>query len=505
MTVDAQVADVAARPDRTTLIVYLGALTAMFMGVLDMNIVVTALPTIAHDLGNVHLLGWVGAAYLLTLAAVSPFYGKLGDMYGRKPVVTFAIVVFIAGSLLCGMAWSMETLIAARVVQGIGGGGLMVSAFAIIGELFAPRDRARYQGYSSAVFTLGSVLGPVGGGYLTDVFGWRSVFLVNLPIGLAVLGVITFAMQRKANAVHHKIDVLGGVLLAVATVAIVYWSDHVLEPTGRDALTYLLPVVGILAAVAFVAVERRAAEPIMPLRLFANRTISMVAIVSMLSGISTLGLYFYFALFTQTVTGLPPSELGLLLLPMSIMVAVVSIVAGRIVAQTGRYKWLTVAGMAVGVPLMLFYAWMDATTPLWVFCVASLGFGLSMGLTMQTLVVAMQAAAPLQDIGAATGLITQARTIGASLGLALNGAVMVLGLTHASAALPADVANAVPGGLVNLTPKALEGLAGPVRDALLHGYASGFSPTYLFVACVYLVATLLLALLPNVQIPKRAH
>jgi hypothetical protein len=160
--------------------------------------------------------------------------------------------------------------------------------------------------------------------------------------------------------------------------------------------------------------------------------------------------------------------------------------------------------MAVGVPLMLFYAWMDATTPLWVFCVASLGFGLSMGLTMQTLVVAMQAAAPLQDIGAATGLITQARTIGASLGLALNGAVMVLGLTHASATLPAEIANAVPGGLVGLTPKALEGVAGPVRDALLHAYAAGFSPTYLFVGGVYLVATVVLALLPNVQIPKRA-
>lgn len=505
MTIDAQLSRAAAGPDRTTLIVYLGALTAMFMGVLDMNIVVTALPTIAHDLGNVHLLGWVGAAYLLSTGAASPFYGKLGDMYGRKPVVLFAVTVFLLGSLLCGFAWSMEALIGARVIQGIGGGGLMVSAFAIIGELFEPRERARYQGYSSAVFTLGSVLGPVGGGYLTDLLGWRSIFLVNIPIGLAVLAIVALGMRRKANAVHHRIDILGGVLLAIATVAIVYWSDHVLEPTGQDVWTYLLPVIGAVAVVAFVLVERRAAEPIIPLRLFANRTISMVTIVSVLGGMSTLGLYFYFALFMQMITGLPPGELGLLFLPMSVTVAVVSIAAGRIVASTGRYKWLTVAGMAVGIGLMLFYANMDANTPLWVLCVASMAFGVSMGLTMQTLVVAIQAAAPLQDIGAATGLITQARTIGASLGLALNGAVMVLGLTHATAALAPDVAAAIPGGLASITPKSLEGLVGPVRDAVLHGYATGFAPTYLFVGGLYLAATVLLALLPDAQIPKRAH
>ncbi|MBN9306393.1 MAG: MFS transporter [Devosia sp. 67-54] len=505
MTIDAQLSRAEAGPDRTTLIVYLGALTAMFMGVLDMNIVVTALPTIAHDLGNVHLLGWVGAAYLLSTGAASPFYGKLGDMYGRKPVVIFAVTVFLLGSLLCGFAWSMEALIGARVIQGIGGGGLMVSAFAIIGELFEPRERARYQGYSSAVFTLGSVLGPVGGGYLTDLLGWRSIFLVNIPIGLAVLAIVALGMRRKANAVHHRIDILGGVLLAIATVAVVYWSDHVLEPTGQDVWTYLLPVIGAVAVVAFVLVERRAAEPIIPLRLFANRTISMVTIVSVLGGMSTLGLYFYFALFMQMITGLPPGELGLLFLPMSVTVAVVSIAAGRIVASTGRYKWLTVAGMAVGIGLMLFYANMDANTPLWVLCIASMAFGVSMGLTMQTLVVAIQAAAPLQDIGAATGLITQARTIGASLGLALNGAVMVLGLTHATVALAPDVAAAIPGGLAAITPKSLEGLAGPVRDAVLHGYATGFAPTYLFVGGLYLAATVLLALLPDAQIPKRAH
>lgn len=504
MTADVQTSSAVAGPDRTTLIVYFGALTAMFMGVLDMNIVVTALPTIAHDLGNVHLLGWVGAAYLLSTGAASPFYGKLGDMYGRKPVVMFAVAVFLLGSLLCGFAWSMESLIAARVVQGIGGGGLMVSAFAIIGELFEPRDRARYQGYSSAVFTLGSVLGPVGGGYLTDLLGWRSIFLINLPIGLAVLAIVALVMQRRTDTTTHKIDILGGALLAITTTTIVYWSNHILEPAGLDIWSYLLPAVGIVALVAFILIERRAAEPIVPLRLFGNRTISMVTAASVLGGMSTLGLYFYFALFTQMITGLPPGELGLLFLPMSVTVAVVSILAGRMVARTGRYKWLTVAGSAVGIGLMLFYASIDASTPLWVLCVASMAFGVSMGLTMQTLVVAIQAAAPLKDIGAATGLITQARTVGASLGLALNGGVMVLGLTQATAALSPDVAAAVPGGLSALAPKAVAELAPPLRDAVLHGYAAGFAPTFLFVGGLYLAMTVILALLPNIQIPKRA-
>src|SRR6185437_8239565 len=298
MTIEAQATAAASRPDRSTLLIYLCALTAMFMAVLDMNIVVTAMPTIAHDLGDVSLLGWVGAAYLLSSAAVSPFYGKLGDMYGRKSIVVFAVAAFLAGSLLCGLAWSMPSL--------------MVSAFAMIGELFEPRERAKYQGYSSIVFTVGTVVGPVGGGYLTDLFGWRSVFLVNMPIGVVVLAAIWLFMQRKPATAHHKVDILGGVLLAIGTVAIVYWSNHVLEAPVLDQWTIALPIIGIAAIVGFILVERRAAEPIVPLRLFANRTISIVVIASTLSGMVTLGLYFYFALFMQMITQLAPGPLGLL-------------------------------------------------------------------------------------------------------------------------------------------------------------------------------------------------
>jgi MFS family permease len=225
--------DAAAPADRRTLAVYFSVLIAMFMAVLDMNIVVTALPTIAGELGGLDLFGWVGAAYLLTTAAVSPFYGKLGDMYGRKPVLITAIALFLAGSLACGLVPSMQWLIAARVLQGLGGGGLFVSVYAVIGDLFDARQRARYQAYSTAAFTFGSILGPLAGGYITATIGWRWIFLVNLPIGIVVLMLLTAVMAGQSNRRHHHVDYAGGLLLAIATTAVVYWSDHVLDPAGR--------------------------------------------------------------------------------------------------------------------------------------------------------------------------------------------------------------------------------------------------------------------------------
>lgn len=492
-----------SRPDRATLIVYFGALIAMFMATLDMQIVVTALPTIAGELGNLHLFGWVGSSYLLSTAAVAPFYGKLGDMYGRKNVVMTAIVLFLIGSAACGLAWSMESLIAARVLQGIGGGGLMVSAFAMIGELFGPRDRAKYQGYSSAVFALSSILGPVAGGYITDFFGWRWVFLVNLPVGLVVLAIIAVAMKSRFTEKKHKVDYLGGVLLAVATTAIVYWGDHVLDPTGVDFLTIALPVIGIGAALWFVMVERRAEEPIVPLRLFGNHTISIVTIVSLIAGTVTLGMFFYFALYFQTITGLGPAEVGFLFLPASITSMVISMVSGRIIATTGRYKWMPVAAMAVGAALMVAFTFVDAHTPLWLLTIMMSVFGISMGLQFQVLMVAVQAAAPLQDIGAATGLVTQARTIGASLGLAINGAVMTFALTQQQATLPADVASQLPEGLTGLSPHVAAGLPDAAREVVLSHYSAGVNAMFLFVAALYVLAMIFTILLKDVQIPKR--
>jgi len=493
-----------AGPTRATLLVYFGALIAMFMATMDMQIVVTALPTIAGELGNLHLFGWVGAAYLLSTAAVSPFYGKLGDMYGRKNVVMVAIVLFLIGSAACGLAWSMESLIGARVLQGIGGGGLMVSAFAMIGELFSPRDRAKYQGYSSAVFALSSILGPVAGGYITGFVGWRWVFLVNLPIGIIVLALIFFVMKSKFTEKKHKVDYLGGALLAIATTSIVYWGDHVLDPAGPDLWTYILPVIGVGAAVWFVLVERSAAEPIIPLRLFRNHTISVVTASSLVAGIVTLGMFFYFALYFQVITGLGPAEVGFLFLPASATSMIVSMLAGRIIARTGRYKWMPVAAFVIGAALMVGFTFVNAHTSFWVMGALMAVFGISMGLQFQVLMVAIQAAAPLPDIGAATGLITQARTIGASLGLAINGAVMTWALTQQSTTLPAAARAALPDGLTGLSPHVASALPGTIRETVLSHYTAAFNTTFLWIAALYLVAAGLTLLLKDIQIPKRA-
>lgn len=492
-----------AGPSRATLLVYFGALIAMFMATMDMQIVVTALPTIAGELGNLHLFGWVGAAYLLSTAAVSPFYGKLGDMYGRKNVVMTAIVLFLIGSAACGLAWSMESLIAARVLQGIGGGGLMVSAFAMIGELFGPRDRAKYQGYSSAVFALSSILGPVAGGYITGFVGWRWVFLVNVPIGIVVLALIFFVMKSKFTGKQHKVDYLGGALLAIATTAIVYWGDHVLDPAGPDVWTYILPVIGVGAAIWFVLVERSAPEPIIPLRLFKNHTISVVTASSLVAGVVTLGMFFYFALYFQVITGLGPAEVGFLFLPASATSMVVSMLAGRIIARTGRYKWMPVAAFVIGAALMVGFTVVDTHTPFWVMGLLMAVFGISMGLQFQVLMVAIQAAAPLPDIGAATGLITQARTIGASLGLAINGAVMTWALTQQSSTLPADAQAALPEGLTGLSPHLASALPDAIRETVLSHYTAAFNTTFLWIAALYLVAAGLTLLLKDIQIPKR--
>jgi len=504
MTTTSEFSDAIVRPSSRTMAVYLSVLVAMFMAALDMNIVITALPTIAGDLGGVSLFGWVGAAYLLTTAAVSPFYGKLGDMYGRKITLIVAIVFFLAGSLACGAAWSMETLIGARVLQGLGGGGLMVSVFAIIGDLFEPRQRAKYQGYTTAMFALASILGPVAGGYITAFLGWRWIFFVNLPIGLALLAVLAVVMEGKFDGKHHHVDYAGGVLLAIATTAIVYWSDHVLQPASEGIWAIGLPVIAIVAVVLFIVVERRAPEPIIPLRLFANRTMSLSVALSVLNGMTTLGLFFYAALYVQTVTGLSPADVGFLFVPASIASLITSMLAGNIIGRTGRYKLFPILGTALGTVTMLLFLGLGPQSPYWFIALMMGLWGGSLGLCIQVLILAAQTAAPREDIGAATGLVTLGRTVGASLGLALNGAVMTWALGQQQGKLPADIAAKMPkGGLATASPHDFAALPAALRGTALTVYNQGFTTVFLFVAGLFALSTVLAILLPRVQIPSR--
>ncbi len=488
---------------RRKLVIYLAVLAGMFMAVLDMNIIATALPTIADDLGDLQLFGWVGAAYLLTTAAVTTFYGKLGDLFGRKRIFMTAIGLFVVGSLACGLAWSMPTLIAARVLQALGGGGLMTSAFAIIADLFEPRERARYQGYSSVVFTISSLVGPVAGGFIAQAFGWEYIFLINVPIGIAVIAVVALAMPAHASSRTPVVDYAGGLLLAAAVSMLVFWAENVLSASGGP-LAYLLPLLTVLALVAFVMVERRAAEPILPLSLLRNSTIALTLAMSILMGITTLGMLNYFVLFMQMITGLPPAEAGLLFMPTAIGSLLASVTAGTIISRTGRYKIFPILGMGLGVLVMIAYTFIDAATPYWAIGLLTFFFSICMGLQMQTLMVAVQAAAPRRDVGAATGALTLARMIGASLGLTANGALLQSALWRQQDALPADVVAGLPAPLAELTPNVVHALPPALVAPTVDAFHDAFSLVLHSGAVLFGICFVLAWLLKDVRLPVHA-
>lgn len=485
---------------RRRLVIYVAALVGMFMAVLDMQIVATALPTIAGALGNLELFGWVGAAYILATAAVTPFYGKLGDLFGRKRVFIFAIALFSLGSLACGLATSMEGLVAARVVQGLGGGGLMTSAFAIMADLFEPRERARFQGYSAGVFTLSGLCGPVAGGVIAQTIGWQFIFLINIPIAVAVIGIIIVAMPNISTGRRPAIDYAGGLLLASAVTLAVFWAEFVLGGSSAGPLPYILPPIFIAAGLAFVLVERRAPEPILPLRLFRDSTISIALAISVVVGISTLGTLNYFALFLQTVTGLSPALAGLLFLPASTGSLIASIGAGTIVSRTGRYKLFPIASMSIGAVVMVLFTFVVAETPVWAIAMLMFCFSAAMGMQMQTLMVAAQNAAPRADVGAVTGSVTLARMVGASFGLAANGGLLTAALASGEAGVP-EFATQLPAPIRDLTPNAIQSLPPDVAVHVVEVFGVAFDAVFYFGAAMFGIGLVLALLLKDVRLP----
>jgi len=387
---------------RLRLVIFLLLMSAMFMATLDNQIVATALPTIVGEFGQLERFGWVGSAYLLASSAVMPVYGKLGDLFGRKYVIMFAVLLFTLGSLVCGLAVSMNTLIAARVLQALGGGGIMVSIFSINADLFPPRERARYQSYSSLVLMASGAIGPTLGGTLSDLFGWRSIFLVNLPIGIIVLAGLAFLLPYRRPNRKPKIDYLGAVLLACTVSSVVLWAD-----SGQLFGSLFSPVsLGIVAAgfaclIGWILVERRVAEPVVPLSIFSDPTVSLLLFVSLVSGSVGIGMVNYMALFLQTTTGLTPSIAGLFFIATTGGIAIGSLSAGRLISRTGRYKMFTVASLAVSSLSMVGFSFFQAGTPLWIIGTAMLVQGLGIGIGQQVPVIGVQNAARPADVGAA--------------------------------------------------------------------------------------------------------
>jgi EmrB/QacA subfamily drug resistance transporter len=428
-----------ALPQRQIWLIFAGLMLGSFLSSLDQTIVATALPTIVRDLGTASQLSWVVTAYLLASTVATGLWGKLSDLFGRKRAYLACTAIFLVGSALSGLSQSMLELILFRALQGIGGGGLMVLAQTIIGDIVSPRDRGRYQGIFGAVFGVSSVVGPLVGGFLVDNLSWRWVFYVNLPIGLLSLLVTTLALPETASRRRAQVDWAGAVLLTLSTSALV-----LLTSLGGTTFAWNSPqivglaLIAVAAAMGFVIAEARAAEPILPPRLFANPVFVVGSALSFIIGAIMLGSITFLPTYLQNVKGVSATESGLALVPLMVGLLLTSTASGQIVSRTGRYKALPILGMAilaVGVFLLLM---LTVETPITQIALDLFVFGFGLGLGMQVLTVAVQNVVGVADLGAATSGVSFFRSIGSLLGVAVFGAIYANSFSQAVASAGAS-------------------------------------------------------------------
>jgi EmrB/QacA subfamily drug resistance transporter len=483
---------------RMRLVAFSFLMIAVFMATLDNQIVATALPTIVGEFGQIERFGWVGSAYLLASSAVMPLYGKLGDLFGRKYVMLAAIFIFTVGSATCGFAVSMDTLIAARVLQALGGGGIMVSIFSINADLFEPRERAKYQSYASLMLMMSGAIGPVLGGFMSDQFGWRSIFLINLPIGVIVLVGITFLLPYKRPLRKPKIDYLGAILLAGGIASIVLWADSS-ELFGGLLSTKSLIILGLgaMCIIGWYQVEKRVPEPVVPLSLFSKPTINLLLVISLMSGAIGIGLSNYFALYLQSGIGLSPTMAGLFFIPLTAGIAVGSLTSGRIMSKTGRYKIFSILSTAANLVALLSIAALPTGAPLWTLAALLLLNGLGIGVGQQVPVLGVQNAADRRDTGAATGVVTLSRMGGASIGISIYGAIIAASVGHLATPIP-GVQN-----IEKLTPKIIATLPADTQALIGQVYLNAFHPLFLTAALIAGIALVAAICLKNTQLPVK--
>lgn len=487
---------------RSVRVVMMALMVTILLAMLDNMIVSPAMPTIVGDLGGMEHLSWVVTAYMLATAASTPIWGKLGDMYGRKGVFLTSIVIFLLGSVLSGMAQDMGQLIGFRAVQGLGAGGLMVGVMAIIGELVTPRERGKYMGMMTGVMAVAMIGGPLVGGTITDHLGWRWAFYINLPLGAVALAMVTAVLHLPKKKAEGRIDYLGAALLTVgisSLVLVTTWGGT--EYAWTSTVIMELIAIGVVSLISFVVVQKKAAEPILPLHIFRSLNFTLMSVIGFITGFVMFGAMLFLPLYQQAVQGASATNSGLLLLPMLLAMMVVSFFSGRFTTSTGKYKIFPIAGTVLMVIGLFLLSQMDTDTTRFTAGLYMAVLGAGMGCLMQITMLVAQNSVEMKDMGVASSSATLFRTLGSSFGVAIMGALFNSRVEHTMSERAGELGGKVTEQSAQLDAASLAKLPDAVAGAYQHAVSAGTHSAFLLGAGIGVLA--LVAALFVKEVPLR--